>query len=313
LKPEKDSASSSQKPSLLRGLLGTLAFVSALVLSFWSKLRAPFQDSSNSTHPQDSTEKQSRICHASPIAVEIIASPEQIAAEARKQEREESKFGIEKITALLLFAYAVIAAFQWCEMRKATHATEMALELTQSPEMTVQNVDTSKPPLVVLYVTNVGNTDAANVVIQTQSLEYSSRQVMESSGFDPAVELENFRKHPQGTLDRLKAGHKSVEEFFRKMGDNETADKYRAASQKKESALLPKRIVAKISPRTVLGQQLNILPISNLKTEIYAVFVLLDWDDVFPTPKHHTNDLCFIVEGVAVSPCVSPLPAPQTK
>jgi hypothetical protein len=51
--PEKDSALSSQKSSLVPDLVGILVVVSALAAYFWSGFRAPNQESGRSIHPQD--------------------------------------------------------------------------------------------------------------------------------------------------------------------------------------------------------------------------------------------------------------------
>jgi hypothetical protein len=175
--------------------------------------------------------------------------------------------------------------------------------------MTVQSVDASKAPFASFYFTNIGITDASNVVIQTKVLLFSPRELMESSGFDPAVELEKFRANPQETFDEMRAWDKQHEEMYRQQGMSEMADNIHRAAERRKSLFTPKRIIPKISHGTDFGQQLDIPASSNMtvRNDRHVVFILIDWDDVLPTHRHHTNDLCFFIESATASPCVSPV------
>ncbi len=172
--------------------------------------------------------------------------------------------------------------------------------------MTVQSIDTGTPSFVTFYFWNIGNTDASNVVIQTQDTLFSPPENMESSGFDPAVELQKFRANPQRHFDEMQAQEAKTEAMLRSTGDNKTADTIHAATEKRKSLLAPRKIVPKISRGTVIGEKMNIQAVANLETLRHVIFILIDWDDVLPTHTHHTNDLCYFVEAGKASPCVSP-------
>jgi hypothetical protein len=104
------------------GVLGILAvFFGAW---FFSKLRAPFKNSSDPQHPHHSTEKQTCINQKGPVNVVIIPSPEQVTAETKKERREDKKFRIERISALILLAYAVTTFLLWWDTRHNFMADE---------------------------------------------------------------------------------------------------------------------------------------------------------------------------------------------
>jgi hypothetical protein len=213
LEPEKAPSQNSPEPrGLLYILLYAFGFLSAL---FLSKVRAPFQDSSNPTHPQDSTEKHSRVCHTGPIKVEIIASPEQITADGKKDRHEQKKFRVEKITAILVFAYAAIAIFQWSEMRKATRTSQRIIKDAEEhfrvDERAWVEIEPIRPTLLTtrtpkfgamfkydIYPKNVGKTAAHNITFKAQS---------SSSSIDLATHADWIRNiQDKELLDQFKEG-----------------------------------------------------------------------------------------------------------
>ena len=200
------------------------------------------------------------------------------------------------------------------EMRKANAATETALEISQAANMTVQGVDVNTPPFATFYFSNIGNTDASNVVIQTQDHVFFPADIMESSGYDPAAELEKFRANPQKDFDEMRAWDKKHEAMYRKWGDNKTADNIHAFAEKRKNESIPKKFVPKISRGTVIGQKMNIpnaAPPTTGKVTRHVILILIDWDDILPRHMHHTNDLCYFIEGPKASPCVSPASPPK--
>jgi hypothetical protein len=123
--PSKDS---SEPHGLLRILLSV--FSGVLFGSLLSRLQTPPQQKSvNSTHDQDTTQSTSQnISPPEPIRVKVESLPP---APQNEESREERKEGRDKInliaaclTAGLVFVYATVAIFQWCEMKKATRATQ---------------------------------------------------------------------------------------------------------------------------------------------------------------------------------------------
>ncbi len=174
---EREPSSSAQKPSLLRGLLGILASVFAA----WSlsKLCTPFEKSSGAAHDQDSTEstQSNATIRASPtrVVVESLPSPTESekTANQKKEGRARLNLGAQIVTAGLVFVYATVAIFQWCEMRKTTsdnrevQAAKLTIEIL--PEDIHIIPGKSFHGNVKFVVRNGGHTVATGVFIEEES------------------------------------------------------------------------------------------------------------------------------------------------
>jgi len=131
LETEKDSSSPLQKLSLLRGLLGTLVVVFAFVVSFWSKFRAPQENSGAPQHPQDTTtneRQRSQPIVPTRVFLERIPppTPSQEAREDRKEGRERKNLWIQGAIAFFACAYAALAFCQWRAQANALKVDQRA-------------------------------------------------------------------------------------------------------------------------------------------------------------------------------------------
>lgn len=130
----KASSSSSQKPQLLRGLLGILVVVSVFVASFWSKFKTPIEQSAKPIRPQDSTNNDSSQSGPPlPLRVRIESySPSPISEDERAEKSEErflrrGNFVATALTAIfalgllcVTYRYPKYTYNMWCEMQKQT-------------------------------------------------------------------------------------------------------------------------------------------------------------------------------------------------
>jgi hypothetical protein len=104
----------------------------------------------------------------------------------QKERWEERKFTVEKITAILGFAYATVAIFQWNEMRKPTKATQRIIAETgehfRADERAWIEIEPIKADIVVvhtpksgalfkynIYPKNLGKTASHNITFKAQS------------------------------------------------------------------------------------------------------------------------------------------------
>ena len=181
---EKEPSSLSQKPSLLRGLLGTLIAVSSIAFYFWSKSGTPDRhDSSNTAHPQDTTTNPSE--DRPPVAplrviVERIKeplppSPEVEARENRKEGREQLNLDTQRVIAFFAFAYATVAIFQWCALLNSNKINREALTSVQRAFVTFSQISLDTYPhsapntgddqwVFTAFVENGGTTPAINKI-----------------------------------------------------------------------------------------------------------------------------------------------------
>ena len=128
----KASSSSSQKPQLLRGLLGILVVVSVFVASFWSKFKTRIEQSAKPIRPQDSTNNDSSQSGPPlPLRVRIESySPLPISEDERAKKSEERFLeGNSVATPCAIFALGLLCVTyrypkytynMWCEMQKQT-------------------------------------------------------------------------------------------------------------------------------------------------------------------------------------------------
>jgi hypothetical protein len=116
------------------------------------------------------------------------------ARENRKEAREADNLWLQKLTAFLVFAYATVALFQWCEMRKATKATQDIINATEEhfrvDERAWVEIEPIKPVLLTasgpdtgavftcdIYPKNFGKTVATDISVK-------ATDVFTSDGFD---------------------------------------------------------------------------------------------------------------------------------
>ena len=131
---EKDSASSSRRPSLFRDLLGSLVVFCVFVASFWSKFKTPVEQSAESRHPQNNTNQGcDRTKPPSPLAVTIESYPPPPITQKDEAEKKEERFlkrGNFVATALtaafafgllcVTYKYAKYTYNMWIEMQGQT-------------------------------------------------------------------------------------------------------------------------------------------------------------------------------------------------
>jgi hypothetical protein len=138
MEPKTGSSSPAQNPSGLPGLLGLLGILVSFFLFWRSRSQAP-QSAGHSQYPQDSTDC-ARSSRQNPISVPLRVSiestpppptPEEKAAKDKRDSRESKKLVLECLTAFFVFAYATIAVFQWCQMKRANNLTAQALDFNK--------------------------------------------------------------------------------------------------------------------------------------------------------------------------------------
>src|SRR5438445_1788441 len=73
---------------------------------------------------------------------EIPKNPAVQSPEDRQHALDRKRYTVEKITLFFLFLYVTIAGFQWCEMRKATQATQIAAKAAkESADLTRKQME----------------------------------------------------------------------------------------------------------------------------------------------------------------------------
>jgi hypothetical protein len=154
LEPERDS----QSPPLVRSI--SYLLFGAFGVWLFSKLRTPSdKPSGSSQHVQDGDHDAIQLEQntASPIHVVVDAGPStptpnknREAREERKEQRDEKRFRVEKVTALLLAVYTIVNGGMWWATKKSADAAKYAaettakqLELSERPWIKILDVQTT--------------------------------------------------------------------------------------------------------------------------------------------------------------------------
>ena len=179
-------------------------------------------------------------------------------------------------------------------------------QIAQAAQITLASIDPNKESSLTFYFTNIGQTDAENVIVQSKIVFYSSPTLV--GDFDPLRSLEEFRANPTEFADKVAREERDHEEMYRRMGENEMADKVHANGEKTRLMLSPKRIISKVAHGGAFHERPGFFvwtsTVSQPEPPVSFVFILTDWDDIFRA--HHTNDLCVVVEGTSANPCEAP-------
>lgn len=170
---------------MLLGLLGILAFVFGVLA--WSKVSAPPDEKSGSTgHDEDSTKDNREYLDSTMRPMKVVveslppATEEEKTREKNKSRREWQTLIAQWITAGLVFVYATVAIFQYCEMKHANKLTSEALELNRKMFSASQvaafecsagvAANSINVPYTEVLCSNGGNVAARNV---TESVTYT--------------------------------------------------------------------------------------------------------------------------------------------
>jgi hypothetical protein len=127
LEPEKDPSLRAQKPSLLLGLLGTLALVfGALALS---KMSTPNNYSSKSVHPGHTPENESERSESTPREMLMLQSPNDSPKPHERRRRETPWW--EKAAVVIALLLFVANSFQGWQTKNAANAARDAADAAQ--------------------------------------------------------------------------------------------------------------------------------------------------------------------------------------
>ena len=152
-------------------------------------------------------------------------------------------------------------------------------------------------------ISNIGSTEARNVVIQGRSYFFGNREVVESMHFDPTTELGKFRDNPQEQRADMRSQIAYWINHFQTIGETEHAQHIRELAERNDLLSAPKR-VSRIPRGTGVVQTYD--GGQRAKGTLHYVLMIIDWDDIFKI--HHTNDMCYlIIDGTTTSFCTNPV------